>query len=528
MTDAAAKTRTRQAIDARLKRRYRAERRFRFYGLAAIVVALSALATLVGSIVFQAAPAFTVHELTLEVELQPERAAPGLSDALPGSPEFDAAVRRGAYASIMQDAMRDLFPEVESRERLRELFNLYTGVTASGLMNRVRQNPDLLGRTVRHTVPLSDDVDRYLKGQASARDRFRDVGRATLAETGETMTIRLDDALLAQIDSALGAAGPERGFGPEGPSVIVSFADGAAKLTRIEDGLAEAQPLIPFSGESGPADLLVLYTPSNDRLVSDAQAVWAEALVERGVISRGFNTYLFSNTDSREPELAGVLGALVGSVLTMLVTMFLAVPIGVFTAIYLEEYAPKTRWTDIIEVNINNLAAVPSIVFGLLGLAVFINFFGLPRSAPLVGGMVLALMTLPTVIISSRASLKAVPPSIREAALGLGASRTQTVFGHVLPLAMPGILTGSIIGLAQALGETAPLLMIGMVAFVADVPGGFTEPSTVMPVQIFMWALNPERAWEARSAAAIIVLLSLMILMNAAAVILRRRFERRW
>jgi phosphate transport system permease protein len=208
------------------------------------------------------------------------------------------------------------------------------------------------------------------------------------------------------------------------------------------------------------------------------------------------------------------------------------VPIGVGTAIYLEEFAPKNRLTNFIEVNINNLAAVPSIVFGLLGLAIFINLFGLPRSAPLVGGMVLALMTLPTVIISSRAALRAVPPSIREAALGVGASRTQAVFHHVLPLAMPGILTGSIIGLAQALGETAPLLMIGMVAFIADPPtlglSGFLEPSTVMPVQIYLWSGAAERAFEMRTAAAIITLLSLMIMFNAAAIYLRRRFERRW
>jgi len=208
------------------------------------------------------------------------------------------------------------------------------------------------------------------------------------------------------------------------------------------------------------------------------------------------------------------------------------VPIGVGAAIYLEEFAPKNRLTDFIEVNINNLASVPSIVFGLLGLAVFINLFGMPRSAPLVGGMVLALMTLPTVIISARAALKAVPPSIREAALGVGASRTQAVFHHVLPLAMPGILTGSIIGLAQALGETAPLLMIGMVAFIADPPtlglSGFTEPATVMPVQIYIWSSSAERAFEARTAAAILALLTLLVSFNAVAIYLRRRFERRW
>jgi phosphate transport system permease protein len=206
----------------------------------------------------------------------------------------------------------------------------------------------------------------------------------------------------------------------------------------------------------------------------------------------------------------------------------LSFPVGVLAAIYLEEFAPKNRWTDFVEVNINNLAAVPSIVFGLLGLAVFLNFFGLPRSAPLVGGIVLSLMTLPTIIIASRAALKAVPPSIREAALGVGASKHQVVTHHVLPLAMPGILTGTIIGMAQALGETAPLLMIGMVAFIVNVPGGITDPSTVMPVQIYLWADSPERAFVARTSAGIMALLGFLVLMNALAVILRKRFERRW
>jgi len=201
---------------------------------------------------------------------------------------------------------------------------------------------------------------------------------------------------------------------------------------------------------------------------------------------------------------------------------------GVAAAVYLEEFAPQNRWTDLIEVNINNLAAVPSIVFGLLGLAVFINFFGLPRSAPLVGGLVLTLMTLPTIIIASRAALKSVPPSIREAALGIGASRMQMVFHHVLPLAMPGMLTGAIIGMAQALGESAPLLMIGMIAFIVDIPASVTDPATALPVQIYLWADSPERAFVERTSAAIMVLLAFLITMNALAVMLRKKFERRW
>ena len=266
----------------------------------------------------------------------------------------------------------------------------------------------------------------------------------------------------------------------------------------------------------------------SDRRLSDEQIAWVDRLTQQGRVETRFNTAFFTAGDSRDPELAGIKGAVAGSFFVLLVTLVLSFPIGVATAVYLEEFAPTNKWTDLIEVNINNLAAVPSIVFGLLGLAVFINFFGLPRSAPLVGGLVLTLMTLPTIIIASRAALKSVPPSIREAALGVGASRVQTVAFHVLPLALPGMLTGTIIGMAQALGESAPLLMIGMVAFIVDVPGGFTDPATALPVQIYLWADSPERAFVEKTAGAIMVLLTFLIAMNALAVTLRKRLERRW
>ncbi len=269
-------------------------------------------------------------------------------------------------------------------------------------------------------------------------------------------------------------------------------------------------------------------TPEEERRMKDLELGWIDALEAQHRIRTSFNTTFFTAGDSREPELAGIWGAAVGSIFTLLVTLALSFPIGVAAAVYLEEFAPVNRWTDLIEVNINNLAAVPSIVFGLLGLAVFINFFGLPRSAPLVGGLVLTLMTLPTIIIASRAALKSVPPSIREAALGLGASKMQMVFHHVLPLAMPGMLTGTIIGMAQALGETAPLLMIGMVAFIVDIPSAITDPSTVLPVQIYLWADSPERAFVEKTSAAIMLLLAFLISMNALAVLLRKKFERRW
>jgi phosphate transport system permease protein len=269
-------------------------------------------------------------------------------------------------------------------------------------------------------------------------------------------------------------------------------------------------------------------TPESGRRIKDKGIAWIDALIAEDAVETRFDWDFFTGGDSREPEQAGVWGAVVGSFLTLVVTLAVSFPIGILAAVYLEEFAPKNRWTDVIEVNINNLAAVPSIVFGLLGLAVFLNFFGLPRSAPLVGGLVLALMTLPTIIIAGRAALRAVPPSIREAALGIGASKVQVVLHHVVPLAMPGIMTGTIIGMAQALGETAPLLMIGMVAFIVDIPGGFTDPATVLPVQIYLWADSPERAFVAKTRAAIMVLLGFLILMNGLAVLLRKKFERRW
>jgi phosphate transport system permease protein len=268
--------------------------------------------------------------------------------------------------------------------------------------------------------------------------------------------------------------------------------------------------------------------PQSKRRISDLQLRWIDQLLAEGKLIERFNRNFFTSGDSREPELAGILGAVKGSFFTLLITLSLSFPIGVAAAVYLEEFAPSNYWTDIIEVNINNLAAVPSIIFGLLGLAIFINFWGLPRSTPIVGGLVLTLMTLPTIIIAGRASLKSVPPSIREAALGVGASKMQTVTHHVLPLAMPGMLTGTIIGMAQALGETAPLLMVGMVAFIVDLPGAFSDPATVLPVQIYLWADSPERAFTEKTSAAIMVLLAFLISMNSLAVFLRKKFEIKW
>lgn len=339
-------------------------------------------------------------------------------------------------------------------------------------------------------------------------------------------------AELADLQARSQTAGAEEALSTALPSILVEINGGVVKATRISATGIEGEVIIPLQntasavGEEWSIREIVL--PERNRKLNDRSIVYLDLLAGQDRVERTFNTVFFTSGASREAELAGIWGAVVGSFFTMIVTLSLAFPLGVAAAIYLEEFAPKNRFTQIIEVNINNLAAVPSIVFGLLGLAVFLNVFGMPRSAPIVGGMVLALMTLPTIIIASRAALRAVPPSIREGALGVGASKLQTVLHHVLPLAMPGILTGTIIGMAQALGETAPLLMIGMVAFIVDVPSTPLDPSTVLPVQIFMWADFPEVLFRQKTSAAILVLLAFLITMNALAVILRKRFERRW
>ncbi|HXF08630.1 MAG TPA: phosphate ABC transporter permease PstA [Candidatus Acidoferrales bacterium] len=420
-----------EIIQAGLARRRAAERRFRLYGLLAIVIALIFLALLFVSIVSKGYSAFWQTELRLDVTLDP--ALLDVADATDPS-----QVRGANYGAVLKEGLKELFPEVQDRAALRQLYEFVSGAAEDVLRERLLQDPSLLGQRVTVWAPAGSSVDMVMKGH---------------------------------IDRNL---------------------------------------------------------PESERAFSDQQLVWMDRLVEQGRLEEKFNWHFLTRGDSRSPEQAGIWGAVVGSFLTLSVTMLLSFPLGVAAAVYLEEFAPKNRLTGIIEVNINNLAAVPSIVFGLLGLAVFINFFNLPRSAPLVGGLVLTLMTLPTIIIASRAALKSVPPSIREAALGVGASPLQTVTNHVLPLAMPGMLTGMIIGMARALGETAPLLMIGMVAFIVDIPKGIFDPATALPVQIYLWADSPEMGFTERTSAAIMVLLAFLLSMNALAVILRRRFERRW
>lgn len=420
--------------DIGLKRRYRAERRFRAYGLFAIAVGLFFLAALLWSVVSQGYSAFWQTSITLSVKLDAGVIDPGNQRA-----ENPALLITANYPLLVRNALAEkLGVEKNDRAALREVNRMFSDGIRVGLQKMVVKNPKLIGTTQEITVLAAADIDSAFKGQ---------------------------------ID---------------------------------------------------------LSVPEASRKVSDRQIAWMTTLANEGALYKAFNKGLFTFGASSRPETSGLGVALIGSVYMMLIVLALSLPIGVAAALYLEEYAKKGVFTDIIEVNINNLAAVPSIVFGLLGSAIFINLFGWPRSSSIVGGVVLTLMTLPTIIIATRSALRAVPPSIRAAALGLGASKTQMVFQHVLPLAAPGILTGTIIGMARALGETAPLLLIGMVAFVANYPATPMDPATALPVQIYMWASEAERAFVERTSGAIIVLLAFLAVMNIAAVLLRRKFERRW
>ncbi|MEL6955020.1 MAG: phosphate ABC transporter permease PstA [Pseudomonadota bacterium] len=506
-----------EAARKRLKKRHAAEQRFKFYGMAAIGVALAFLVLFVFSIGSQALTAFSHHKIKFDLPLTEEVVAPeGVGDT-----EAIAENVSGFYQLVREDLARR-FPEAAQEGRTRELNDLVTRLAVLPMARATAENPGRIGETVRYTAALSDDLDLYLKGAVAPERRMRldSVTRADRIISDGQERLRFEPAGFFDGASAYVAGVTD------GTSILVQSGTSVARWTGARDFELLTGTSDNFVGTRPEARIIEL--PEDARNVTDRQIAWTLALQEDGRVSRGINWALMSNADSTYPEIAGVLAAIVGSLFTMLITAMIAIPIGISAALYLEEYAPKNRLTDLIEVNINNLAAVPSIVFGLLGAAVFLNFFALPRSAPLVGGLVLGLLTLPTVIIASRAALRSVPPSIRSAALGVGASKTQTVLHHVLPLAAPGIMTGAIIGMARALGETAPLLLIGMVAFVAEVPSGPTDEATALPVLIFKWSTGAERAWEPNTAAAIVVLLTFMVLMNALAVFVRRRFERRW
>lgn len=423
-----------------------------------------------------------------------------------------------------QEATQRVAASVDKRYRHERRFKLYGKIAIGGaLVFLVLFMANILQKGIpgffQHYVTLEVTLDREQldpNGDASIDSLFAGNTRAVLqaAVYEATGAQSSKDRRAAFKLVSAGAGNRLRSMILEDPSLLGQ---------RIQ-----VQFALDDDADSYMRGFITKETEERRRRIKDNQMDMLDRLQAEGLIEYKLSDYIFTGSDSRNPELAGVKGAVIGSLLTLAVCLTLAFPIGVAAAVYLEEFAPKNRITDIIEVNINNLAAVPSVVYGILGAAVFINVFGFQRSWPVVGGFVLALMTLPTIIISSRAALKAVPPSIRDAALGMGASRVQVVTHHVLPLALPGMLTGTIIGMAQALGETAPLLMIGMVAFVVDAPQGIFSPSTALPVQIYMWADSAERMFVAKTSAAIIVLLSFLIFMNAAAVLLRKKFERRW
>jgi len=557
---------TSDAAGARVRRRYRAEARFRAYGIVALVVTAVFLTVLIADVLTKGLPAFIQHSLVLNVPVPAD-----LVD--PQKRNDPVEIRSADYFPVTRDALKAAIPGIEGRTAERTLARVLSTGAADALRDRLVADPNLIGGTVKVPLLLSASADLYLKGVGTSivsrpvrglatpsgtsgeitvltsandfADELVAIKRA-LADRAHKLTAEADRlqrfasaAVAARVNELRAEAAElrkrydnpkiEEELDGRLPSLLVAINGGLVKITKLSDIGITGEVLLPLSSTKPNEWRIVTYTtPEGNRKVGDQETAFLERFKELGAVDRHFNWLFFRAGDSREPELAGIRGALVGTALTLLVTLLLCVPIGVLAAVYLEEFATKNRLTDLIEININNLAAVPSIVFGLLGLAVFLNFFGLPRSAPLVGGLVLGLLVLPTIIIAARAALKAVPPSIKEAALGVGASHQQAVFHHVLPLAMPGIMTGTIIGMAHALGETAPLLMIGMMAFIVDVPKSLTEAATVLPVQIYLWSDLPEVAFQAKTAATIIVLLLFLFVMNGLAIWLRRRFERRW
>ena len=500
----------------RLRKRYQAERRFKLYGQIAIAIAVSFLGILLVSIGSKAASAFSRHMLIVEIN------QPALSE------QADVSVTDVNLA--VREALTDLFPAIVTELAARtDLYALTTRLSVLPITRRIQEDPALARSPITARLALSDDLDLYLKNDLRAHQRS-EIGTAGRLSKTEASTYRLTNA---EPDGF--AAFQDRIYGEDQvpTDILVSVAGAWFELQDITGAtliLRHAAGPVPDLGEQDQSSIVAvtLGSLSEDRKVSTRQIAMALYLKDGQRIEKQFNSSLFTNADSTYPELAGAAAAIIGSLFTMLITAIFAIPVGILAAVYLEEFAKKSVLTSIIEVNINNLAAVPSIIFGLLGAAVFLNAFGLPRSVPFVGGLVLGLLVLPTIIIASRAALRSIPPSVRDAALGLGASPTQAVFHHVLPLAAPGILTGAIIAMARALGETAPLLLIGMVAFISEVPSSPNDEATVLPVLIYKWFSGAERAWEPMTSAVIIILLFVLVSMNLVAVLLRRRFERKW
>ena len=485
----------------RLKKRARVDKRFKIYGQATIVFSLLMLFVLVGSITSRSFAAFSAHHLKFNLAISPEQATPNGRDS---SGQIETNIL-GFYDIVTQNLYQDFGAETrEHKEAIRALVNRLAVVP---LAKKVGKKPSLLGKDVSTKIVLSDNIDLFLeqRSQQEFSERTKDVS-----------------AFLSKAQNHARFSKAEALFVTQGKQVTRYLpTETAAGVSWVKDWVVTAK-----RGEIKPVSKVYgLSLPQVNRNFSDLQYAYILLLDAQGRIKNRLNTNFFTNVDSNYPELAGILVALIGSLFLMLVTAFIAIPIGVAASVYLEEFAKPSRLNSIIEVNINNLAAVPSILFGLLGAAVLIEGFGLPRSAPIVGGIVLGLLVLPTIIIASRSALRSVPSDLRAAALAIGASKMQTVTHHVLPLAIPGVLTGAILGMARALGETAPLILIGMVAFVAQVPSGPNDAATALPVLVYRWSNLSERAWEPLTAGVIVFLLLFLVIMNLSAVFIRRYFE---
>ncbi len=531
-----------EAVNRRVRRRYAADRRLQAYGILAITLAIGLLGVLLASIVSTGFPAFVQTKVDLAVTIDPSKVDP--SD-----------IAKGNFRAIVREALAPYVPPDATDKQKTEVAKILTSDAPYIVRDYVVKHPDRIGKTITLPIAASDPFDQLYKGVIPKDMDALSRGQTAWFEAlqNRNLVVTEDGRTAIKLDTYVDPAKVNAGPPPSGDFAAIARDSLQAYLPMVRDSalfsiLADdapdalaksvaadpsiigktaqiAYPVSPPFAEFAKGETPKILNPR----FTPVQIEAFEAMQAKGIVHTPFNWELFFNADSRFPERAGLAGAITGTFLMLLVCFSLSFPIGIAAAVYLEEFAPKNRLTDLIEVNINNLAAVPSVVFGLLGLAVFLGYFGLPRSTPLVGGMVLSLVTLPTIIIATRAALKAVPPSIREAALGVGASKHQVMMHHVLPLAMPGILTGTIIGMAHALGETAPLLLIGMNAFIPSIESmGILEPATTLPTQIYSWADSPERGFVSRTSAAILVLLGFLIIMNLLAIVLRQRFERKW
>lgn len=512
----------RARFETRLRQRKREEQRFRFYGQFAIGFAATLLVILIVTISYQARSAFTRYELQVSIS--------------------SASVSPREVVSDIRNSLYEVFPEaVTDRDVGRNVRNLVSTL-ASKTVAPIKKRTEASRQSY---VPLSDQADRYLKGLAT---RTKSFDLPTWQVTDGKLVLspaRLHDLLQSiSVEGDTTDQASVLTLNRETSSILLTLPDGTYRVNIIEsDGLRVSRLLAWTPAQEQAGRLIVIHTPEYQRSVSDTEIAAIEALKSKALLRQAMNWALYFNSDSSEPELAGVFAAFIGSVLIVLVTMIFVLPVGVAAAVYLEEFAPKSWFNRLATATINNLAAVPTIVFGLMGAAFFINGIqvtlpftditvqlggGMGRGWPIVGGLVLGLIALPTLIISARTAIAAVPRSTREAAIGLGASKLQSVTHHVLPEAAPGILTGSIIALAQSLGEAAPLLLLGMFAFVGDAPSGVNDRSSALPVLIFQWSTRPERAWEANTAAAVVILLFLMLAMNALAIWIRMKLSKRF